>query len=1218
MVNAVVMPTPDAADLKRLSSARFELRRRLGAGGFGEVYEAFDRERGARVALKILRRVSADDLYRFKQEFRALADLTHPNLVRLYDLVGEPDRWVFTMELVDGVDVVEFTRPDGRTFDELRLRAALVQLAEGLSALHAAGKIHRDIKPSNVLVDRQGRVLLVDFGLAARLSQSGEMSRVVLIGTPVYFAPEQVQGEAASTASDWYAVGVILYEALTGQLPFQGSMQAVMAQKLVRLPAAPSSLLYDIPPDLEQLVMELLARRPEERPTDEEVLQRLGGPAPARAGRRRSPFVGRADERARLAELFRAVKDEHVTATAIVSGPSGIGKSALVERALADVRRAAPGALILAGRCYAQESVPYKAIDALIDPLSRHLAHLPERAVVALLPDGIRALARIFPVLEHVPAIAHAPAARLSKDVPQVRRWAFRALRELLAALGRERPLVLVIDDLQWGDPESGAVLVELLAPPGAPPLLLVVTVREDDVATSPCFQAALPALRDPALRSATFALGALADPEARELCRALLPVARAGDEAMISAIAREAGGRPFFVRELAELPDARRDEVVSLDALVRTRASELPEGARALLELICLAARPVDRAAAARAAALGDGEPAATHALQAARLARRSSVAGRDDLEVYHDRIREAVVAGLSPSRRSDGFRRLAAALAEAGRGDPETLSAYYLEAGDQVRAADLASVAAAEAARALAFDRAARLYQRSLDLRPGRDARRRATLEALGEALVHAGRSAEAGQVLGWAAEGAPPDRAFELRRQAAEQNLCAGLVDEGMEGFRHALAEVDLRFPEPRWRAAVGLLFWLSWVWARGFRCRVRPPEEIAPAALRRIDTCATAAKSLLSIDALLAAYFAMRMTALALVAGEPLRVVEALALFAGFTSLLRGKTPAVAERAMASLAEAATATHDPYAEAIPLLVEGATEVLTGNREAAAGSLDRCAAILRERASDRRWAINVADELCFLSLAWSGAWQEAGARLPAALAEARGRGNLHMERLFTLRAGHLPGLLADDPEAALRAHASARVGWWPQRFSSLDHYALLQRGDIALYAVGGRGVEPYRIVEEAQPALAASGLMRFGALRMLQLGLRARAALACAAADGAAAEREAALAVAERATRGLGRSKNLLARGLSPFAEAGLLDARGRNAAAADAYLRAAESLTAVGCHHYAAAARRRRGELLGDPRQIEKADAWLRAQGAANPARLAAMLAPGRSR
>jgi hypothetical protein len=1215
------MPPPDADDLKRRSSARFELRRRLGAGGFGEVFEAFDHERGARVALKILRRVSADDLYRFKQEFRAHAGIAHPNLVRLYDLVGEPDRWLFTMELVDGVDIVEFARPAGRTFDELRLRAALRQLAEGLAALHAAGKLHRDLKPSNVLVDRQGRALLVDFGLAVRLSQSGEMSRVGLVGTPTYLAPEQIQGDAASTASDWYAVGVILYEALTGQPPFQGSMQAVLAQKLVRLPAAPSTLVYAIPADLDQLTMELLARRPEARPTADEIVQRLGGAAPPRSGRRRSPFVGRAAERAALAELFRAVKDDHATAAVIVSGPSGIGKSALVEHALADIRRAAPDALILAGRCYAQESVPYKAIDALIDPLSRHLAHLPAHAVAGLLPADIRALAKVFPVLEHVPAIAGARVVRLSTDVSQLRQRAFRALRELLAALGASRPLVLTIDDLHWGDRESGAVLVELLAPPAPPPLLLLTTVREGDMATSPCFQAALPALRDPALRSATLSLGGLADPEVRELCRDLLPEARADDEAVVSAIVREAGGRPFFIRELAELSGRPGGEggtaLVSLDALVRARVGELPEGARALLELVCLAARPVDRAAAARAAELGDAEPAATHALHAAHLARRSAVAGREDLEVYQDRIREVVVAGLSQERRADGFRRLAAALAESGRADPETLSVYFLEAGDRSRAADFASLAAAEASRALAFERAAGLYQRSLDLRPEGDARRRATLEALGEALVHAGRSAEAGPVLGWAAVGAAPDRAFELRRQAAEQLLCAGLIDEGMKGFQSSLAEIGLRLPRSRAWAALGLAFWFTWVWARGFRFHPRAAEEISSAALRRIDTCATAAKSLITIDTLLAGYFAMRMTALALAAGEPLRVVEALAIFAGFSTFVRGRAPAIAARAMTRMQALTTDLHDPYAVAIPLIVRGAAAVLTGNRGAAAEPLDRALAALRDGQSDRRWAINVAEDLLFLSLAWGGAWKVAAARLPPALAEARQRGNLHMERILLLRAGHLPGLLGDDPEAALAAHTSARQGWWPERFSLLDHFALLQRGDIALYATSGCGVEPFRRVEEAQRALAGSGLMRVGALRLLQLSLRARAALACAAADVPEAPRAAALAVAQRATRQLRRIDNVLARGLVPLAEAGLLDARG-DEAAVDAYLQAAEALTAVGCHHYAAAARRRRGELLGDPRAIERAEARLRAEGAEDPARLARMLVPGRPR
>ena len=279
----------------------YQILSELGRGGMGIVYQAYDRKRQEMVALKTLHRMEPSAVYRLKQEFRALADVRHPNLVGLYEMISTAQQCVIAMELIDGdhflawirsgagaashqaVESVEFTqlnlscedapitRESGATFTHLspiqydRLRAAFLQLAQGISALHSLGKLHRDIKPSNVMVTREGRVVLLDFGLAAELNWEGvhQSTEQHVTGTVAYMAPEQAASREQSAASDWYSVGVMLYEALTGQLPFTGSPIQVIIDKQQREPSVPADAVPGIPMDLNNLCVALLRKSPE-------------------------------------------------------------------------------------------------------------------------------------------------------------------------------------------------------------------------------------------------------------------------------------------------------------------------------------------------------------------------------------------------------------------------------------------------------------------------------------------------------------------------------------------------------------------------------------------------------------------------------------------------------------------------------------------------------------------------------------------------------------------------------------------------------------------------------------------------------------------------------------------------------------------------------------------------------------------------------------------
>src|SRR5260221_766436 len=267
-----------------VGKGRFEVVARIGAGGAGLVYEVRDRDSDAHLALKTVRSISPPDtLMLLKREFRAAQDLAHPNLVRLDELFEEDGVWFFTMELVEGVDWLRYVRPEGEGGApyESRLRATIVQIVEALSALHAAGTVHRDVKPSNVLVSTHGSVKLLDFGLAAQPDRMVDPLADGLVGTLNYMAPELLRMREPMPACDFYALGVMLYQALTGQFPFFERAPDIVRPRLSVEPTPVREVAPDAPADLAALCDALLRRDSNVRPTGASVMRMLrAGPSP--------------------------------------------------------------------------------------------------------------------------------------------------------------------------------------------------------------------------------------------------------------------------------------------------------------------------------------------------------------------------------------------------------------------------------------------------------------------------------------------------------------------------------------------------------------------------------------------------------------------------------------------------------------------------------------------------------------------------------------------------------------------------------------------------------------------------------------------------------------------------------------------------------------------------------------------------------------------------
>lgn len=263
----------------KLFAGRYEILEEVGQGGMGMVYRALDRELGETIAVKTLRPELLQDptlIERFKSEIRLARHITDKHVVRTHDF-GERDGVCYlTMEYVEGITVRELLDTRGKLGIGPTLAIA-TQLAQSLQAAHEQGVIHRDIKPQNLLLDREGGLKVMDFGIARLAGGTSGLTEVgMAIGTPDYMSPEQMLGETVTEGSDLYSMGVVLFECLTGRLPFiANSPMALIAKTLHGEPPDPVSLNPEIPPPLSALVLRLLAKPPSQRPAGAAELGRL-------------------------------------------------------------------------------------------------------------------------------------------------------------------------------------------------------------------------------------------------------------------------------------------------------------------------------------------------------------------------------------------------------------------------------------------------------------------------------------------------------------------------------------------------------------------------------------------------------------------------------------------------------------------------------------------------------------------------------------------------------------------------------------------------------------------------------------------------------------------------------------------------------------------------------------------------------------------------------
>jgi eukaryotic-like serine/threonine-protein kinase len=1167
---------------------RYQVRRCIGSGAVGAVYEALDTERGCPVAVKRLRHFSPAALYLFKQEFRTLADVHHPNLVRLYELVATEDREVFfTMELVSGVDFVAHVRPGGEP-DFERVRAALRQLVEGVQALHAAGKLHRDIKPSNVLVTAEGRVALLDFGVATDLSAVREdaVEDQPIVGTASYMAPEQGQGAPPTPASDWYGVGALLFEALVGSAPFLGSTADVLRIKRTVTAPRPSACAHDVPADLDALCSALLQREPEARPSGVELLRLLGV---ARRGREVSlapisdpaatvKLVGRREQTAALRDALEATRSGR-SVTVRVHGPSGMGKSFLVQ-AFLDGIAAANEAVVLRGRAYERESVPYKAIDGWVDALGVHLVRLSDRGSLVALPADVWALARLFPVLRRAPEIAALPEPFLG-DPHRMRRRAFGALRELLGSLAARQPVVVYVEDAHWGDTDSAALLLDLVRPQRAPSILLVMSYRDDEAEASP-FLSELRSQWPEGAEVRDVSVEPLDAEDAAELALAWLGGDDDAARAAARSVADESHGTPFLIEELVRAQQDRATidpaaTAMGLEDAVAERLRELPEESRALIEIIAVSGRPL---AVSTIHAAGGNAAAGVDALaipRARRFVRVGLRNGREVVEMAHDRIRDAVVARI-PVERARGYHAALARVLEATTDpDPEAVAIQLVGAGEGERAAPYAERAADRAVAKLAFDRAVQLFRMALQgaSTSPEDARR--IRPRLAEALAWAGRGEEAARSYLEAADSESGTRRVELERAAAQQLLASGRIDEGAQVLRRVLGAIGMSAPT----SPLSALFWLV-------VCRLRLalmglhglPEArtVRPEDRARIEAMYTVAMGFAVVDVLLGACMQARLLVLSLRAGDGEQILRAAALEATQLAAAGGDS-GKRERALYALSEA-LAVRSGSVESRAFLegAHGVSLFLRGRWKEARETID--ASHARQPNTRNQW--NTSGTLFAVqSLYFSGEIKELVRRHARVKADAQDRGDLYTTVNFAGTTAITSHLAADDPEGGRRALREGMAQWSQTGFLVQHFQAMAFEPDIDLYL--GDGAAAYDRFMRDLPALKRSFLLHVQFVRGITLYTIGRCSVASI--QGRPAQRAARCAESQRMARRLEREKMPWTTALSAIVRACAENASGQVASAVASLRIAAVASEAAGLAMHATASRFRLGELLG---------------------------------
>ncbi len=1194
-----VAKTPEVHALRRslqpgsrLLDDRFVIERALGRGGMGSVFAAHDRVRNERVALKTLGMLTPESIRRMKQEFRTAEAISHANVVALHGLYADGPEWFLTMELVEGVTLRAFTR------ERAPLSTALVssvfrQLALALLELHRADAVHGDLTPNNVLIDpRDQRVVLLDFGISRSLRAGRQLA--VKAGTAGYMSPEQTRGENLTEASDWYSFGVVLGEVL----------------QEVREPHA----------DLSALAEALRQPEPQRRASADQVFDCMG-PRASRASRPSRPVAdtpeifGRDRELELLAQMLHSNRER--VRTVWIRGPSGIGKTFLVHEFLRRAR--AQGAICLSGRCRERESVGHKAVDVLIDDVIDQLEQMALPDATRVLPREIVDLCQLFPALRSCRAVAQVTRAKPNTPDPHLaHERAVKAWCELVRNLRDLGPLVLWVDDLQWGDRESADLLLPLLE--GAVPLLFVASYRSIDQSPGPTLEA-LEARRH-AAASLELELAPLTLSHAAQLARQHLGKHDPESERLVQSIAYEAQGHPLFVSELASsvvLTDAPHNPMpVSLHALISERIWNLSEATREVFFNAAVAGAPITRRVLRRSQDLEPGTlERALDVLRARRLVRTTGPHDDHACDVAHDRIREIVMQQLSAPARKELHRRLAHALEREAERNPEQIANHLQAAGELAEAGLYWLEAGERALRGLSFARAAQLFELGLA---------QVTLEAAPrvelsirrcEALAFAGEGVRAAFAYLDVAEQCDEERALEVKRRAAEQFLLSGHLAQGLAVIRDVLRALGMRDTRSGNRALLSIALGRARVRLRGLAYERRDEERLTPLERARIEASWTIACSLGVIDFLRGADFQNEHLLMALRAGEPRRLARALTLEVSYGAAQGVGSEARTERLLQLTEQLSRETVDAAAAGLAQLSRGIACYLQGRLSESKENCERALGMLQADSTGAVWEIVTGQRFLVAALFYLGQFRTLRQLVPPLVSSADKHGNLYASVGLRTMHGTMAWLIDDDLEGAALQQQRARSDWQTEGVQLPHCWMLVGETNLRIYR--GDALEAWTHLTSWWPRLVGAKILYLGVLRVHLFHLRSVAAIAAAAecrATGGHVQARKLLADARDATERLRKEPMQMAKPLAALSQAAIEYAEGLPERAIASLQEATAAFEQQNMAMFALSARIRLAQLEHGTAH-RAAGLWNQfgLEGVKDPQRMLRLLAPG---